>query len=54
MQPIPLANTSKKDKDAKHPDFKPPQDQKRKDPKSGKASGHGGIGGTPTGVRPKV
>jgi hypothetical protein len=59
--PIPFASTSKKEakdgkegKEPKHPDFKPPQDQKMKDPRSGKASGHGGIGGTPSSVRPKV
>jgi hypothetical protein len=39
-----------KTKDPKHPDFKPPKDQK---PAKG-GGGHAGIGGTPSSVRPKV
>jgi hypothetical protein len=49
--PIPFASTKKdgKDvKDTKHPDFKPPKDQK---PTKG---GGGPTGGAPSSVRPKV
>lgn len=48
MQPIPLANTNAKPKDAKHPKFQPPKDQNK--PKGG----GGPSGGAPSSVRPKV
>jgi hypothetical protein len=51
MQPIPLANTNKKDgkeKDPKHPKFESPRDVKKP------RGGGGPTGGAPSSVRPKV